>query len=602
MDGTWEELADTFERAPSRRLVAVGPAGQGKSVLCLHLARQLLDRRAPGGPVPVVLPLSGWDPARTSLDEWIERRLPVDVAPALADDAGDGRSVARALVEDRHLIPLLDGLDELPEPARPLAVSRINDAGLGPLFLTSRREEFVRATAHDRVTAAAVVKVRAPALDEVEAWLEETAAPGRTRWRELLEEGAPELADVLRTPLMAGLARAVYSESDADPEKLVAASRSGAGSVETHLLGQLIPAAYRVGAGKRPWGVDTARRYLVTLGRGLADRGIERLEWWRLDSAVPKWRLRLSKATVVGLFSYLCLAGTEVAFLNGPQLRNDLQQALFLAVAVLAGEPGARDRGPVAQQWGRPVHLRRALRAARRPLSRGALVGAAVGIGATAWMLHKVSMPVSLTVVLVAAALAVPAFVLVGLGVTLTVVAPRVMIDLVSRSLPVDRVPSPAALLRQDRRWSLARAAVFGGAVGLLLPSGLQLAFLGVWHLLLLLARRLSSEIAPPPPFSPVFAPTAVLPTAVVVGVAYLLTATAWGRFAYARAYLAVTRRAPWRLMAFLADARDRGVLRQVGAAYAFRHERLQTHLVAADHAPRQPVGAAVGAQARDVT
>jgi hypothetical protein len=31
--------------------------------------------------------------------------------------------------------------------------------------------------------------------------------------------------------------------------------------------------------------------------------------------------------------------------------------------------------------------------------------------------------------------------------------------------------------------------------------------------------------------------------------------------------------------MAFLADARDRGVLRQVGAGYAFRHERLQTWL-----------------------
>jgi hypothetical protein len=33
--------------------------------------------------------------------------------------------------------------------------------------------------------------------------------------------------------------------------------------------------------------------------------------------------------------------------------------------------------------------------------------------------------------------------------------------------------------------------------------------------------------------------------------------------------------------MAFLADARDRGVLRRVGAGYAFRHERLQAHLAA---------------------
>jgi hypothetical protein len=58
-----------------------------------------------------------------------------------------------------------------------------------------------------------------------------------------------------------------------------------------------------------------------------------------------------------------------------------------------------------------------------------------------------------------------------------------------------------------------------------------------------------------------------------------LLTSTAWGRFAVARSYLALRGRVPWRLMAVLADARDRGVLRRVGAGYAFRHERLQAHL-----------------------
>ncbi|MBL7630134.1 hypothetical protein I7412_23805 [Frankia sp. CN6] len=55
---------------------------------------------------------------------------------------------------------------------------------------------------------------------------------------------------------------------------------------------------------------------------------------------------------------------------------------------------------------------------------------------------------------------------------------------------------------------------------------------------------------------------------------------TVWGWFAVARWWLAVRGRLPWRLMAFLADAHEkRGVLRQVGAVYQFRHIELQRRL-----------------------
>ncbi|NEB95161.1 hypothetical protein [Streptomyces bauhiniae] len=54
---------------------------------------------------------------------------------------------------------------------------------------------------------------------------------------------------------------------------------------------------------------------------------------------------------------------------------------------------------------------------------------------------------------------------------------------------------------------------------------------------------------------------------------------SAWGRFAVARVWLALTGRLPWRLMAFLEDAHRRGVLRRSGACFEFRHLRLQSHL-----------------------
>lgn len=51
-------------------------------------------------------------------------------------------------------------------------------------------------------------------------------------------------------------------------------------------------------------------------------------------------------------------------------------------------------------------------------------------------------------------------------------------------------------------------------------------------------------------------------------------------RFAIARCWLALRGKLPWRLMGFLADAhQQRGVLRQVGAVYQFRHIQLQRRL-----------------------
>jgi hypothetical protein len=56
--------------------------------------------------------------------------------------------------------------------------------------------------------------------------------------------------------------------------------------------------------------------------------------------------------------------------------------------------------------------------------------------------------------------------------------------------------------------------------------------------------------------------------------------AGAWGQWLLlVRVWLPLTDRLPWRVAAFLADAHHRGILRQAGAVYQFRHSRLQDHL-----------------------
>ncbi|MEU4173840.1 hypothetical protein [Streptomyces sp. NPDC026589] len=60
----------------------------------------------------------------------------------------------------------------------------------------------------------------------------------------------------------------------------------------------------------------------------------------------------------------------------------------------------------------------------------------------------------------------------------------------------------------------------------------------------------------------------------------YVLALTAWGQWVtVARFWLPLTRKLPWDTAAFLDDAYRRGVLRQAGAVYQFRHIRLQQHL-----------------------
>ncbi|QDN94689.1 hypothetical protein FNV68_54890 [Streptomyces sp. S1D4-23] len=60
-------------------------------------------------------------------------------------------------------------------------------------------------------------------------------------------------------------------------------------------------------------------------------------------------------------------------------------------------------------------------------------------------------------------------------------------------------------------------------------------------------------------------------------------TRTVWGSFSAAKFHRASRHRIPRNLMAFLADAHQhRGVLRQVGAVYQFRHIDLQRHLARA--------------------
>ena len=292
-----EDMTGSFAALPGRRLVVLGGPGAGKSVLTVRFVLDRLAARGPGGPVPVIFPLAGWDPVRTGLREWLADRLAADYRP-LAAPVDGRRTLARALLDAGLVLPVLDGFDELARLSYGEAVRRVNE-GLDddlPLLLTSRSEAWAAAVAEgDVLTAAEVVELLPLDLDRAGAHLERTARPLHpgdgapvTVWTPVLRRLSARhpVAMALTTPLMVSLARAVYGDTSRDPAELLDTERFPTpGAVEEHLLGAFVPAAYAP-AGARA-GTEAVRG-LGLLARSLQDRDTGRLAWWELDLLLPR--------------------------------------------------------------------------------------------------------------------------------------------------------------------------------------------------------------------------------------------------------------------------------------------------------------------------
>ncbi len=156
-------LAAEFRRLRRRRLVILGGPGSGKTTLAVQLLLELLTTRQPGEPIPVLVSLAGWDlTEQPRLHDYLATRVAKDY-PSLR---AFGPHVARALAVQGHLLPVLDGLDELPTPRQPEVIAALNASltDADQLVLISRTAEYVAAIADagDVLTAAAVIKPEPP--------------------------------------------------------------------------------------------------------------------------------------------------------------------------------------------------------------------------------------------------------------------------------------------------------------------------------------------------------------------------------------------------------------------------------------------------------
>lgn len=135
-EGDRSTLYDVYGGLPSGRLVITGDAGSGKSaaaILLLLDALKFREKCHSGIPVPVMFTLHNWDPEATPVNEWLIHKL-AETLPLRRDDA-------KRLVQESRIAVFLDGLDEMPEQLRPIALKALNKADFR-LVLLSRRKEF----------------------------------------------------------------------------------------------------------------------------------------------------------------------------------------------------------------------------------------------------------------------------------------------------------------------------------------------------------------------------------------------------------------------------------------------------------------------------
>ncbi len=111
-------LEHLFDRHRGRLLI-IGDPGSGKTSLLLQLADALLRRRE--SRVPVILNLSTWKATHKTLHQWLLETVPSAAAVS--------RAMAKSLVLEDRLLPLFDGLDEVPTEHRNACLEAIAQYG-----------------------------------------------------------------------------------------------------------------------------------------------------------------------------------------------------------------------------------------------------------------------------------------------------------------------------------------------------------------------------------------------------------------------------------------------------------------------------------------
>ena len=602
-----EVMAAWFRGLAKRRLIILGNAGMGKTTLAMLLMLELLNHpeRERLDPtererVPVLLALSSWH-SGIKLREWLAQRLG-ETYPILR---AFGPDVLRELVNQRKVLPVLDGLDELPPQLRPHLLAQVR-AHQDPLILTCRTAEYlatVTGPGGKVLTGAAVIEPMPLQAAKIAAYLERVPRERPDEWSDLLVTltSRPDhpITQALTTPLNVWLLRKTYIDTGEDPTGLLDTDRYRTQyDITNHLLDNLVRALFDATAKPaspdikhpfrplNPWKPNDVSRWLAFLARQIQATGGQDLGWWRLNHSLADYRQAVMDRVMcktgpwygllygIGLALFLGLPAYITAA-HPPSLTRML--ITWLAGAIVFAILGfvKRVRKSITGAAGNAIdhianleivpayanfsfRLRGLFRARllffvfRIGFITG-LLGGLIGLlsgAAERWNRSQTSGHIfELTVWIV---LGLVAGFAAGFLSTITLY----FTDLATTPLADDQPQTPAITLHRD----LQLASI--GFLAISLPFGLAFGLLGG---MFGLAYGLLGAIIGAILLFQLGVLWALLWVSGRASVWYLITV----------GILCLERQGPRRLMAFLDDAHRVGVLRQVGALYQFRHSTL---------------------------
>lgn len=556
--GRLQDLHAVYGGLGSGRLVIIGEPGAGKTGTAVLLVLAALEHRqqVPSQdrqlvPVPVMFTLHGWDPSTQRVGDWLAVRLQ-ETYPLFAGKGG--KEEAAELVKAGRIAVFLDGLDEIAEDLRPVALRALSQQAVVRVVVLARSFEMEVAARQGFLEGAAALELRAVDAAAAADYLTRVQLdPPPRGWSELTgrlrrEPGSP-IAKALSNPLTLTLVRDTYRSGDDIREFLDFCDAVGDVSgedIQDQLLDRVLPAAYTPLPGEppSPYGLDEARRTLGRIAARMSQEGTRDLSWWRL----PAWASAAPRVIVTG-----AVFGVMFAFGGSPVF--GLVGGAVFAYLYLIG-----DR--------RKVPARRAPLRWRHLLSRNSLVLGPVYALTGGIVCAVFGLAIRLGAGEIAA---FSAGIGIGAGLAGALAAG------LTRSEADDASPlTPRISWRRDQS--------FGLAVGLMLGLGLSFGIslgLALTYGFGLESARQAGHVA-----GLVLLLVWVLVFGLAFGLVFPRTWTASLTFAQ----LAMRWHTPVRLLRFLDDARERDVLRTVGPVYQFRHARLQDRLAqqATPNAPRR--------------
>ncbi len=190
------EISEVFERSDiSGRLLILGDPGAGKTTTLLDLAKGLVERAIAdsAAPIPVIFALSAWKDPKQEMKDWLIAEL--------KSKYGVRIDIGKKWIEDKQLLPMLDGLDEVKPEHQESCVNAINqflgsDDRPSDLVVCSRREEYE--TYQTQLHLNGAICLKDLTNEQIQEYLGEVNRPDL--WQIMLQPDA-ELLELVKKPL-----------------------------------------------------------------------------------------------------------------------------------------------------------------------------------------------------------------------------------------------------------------------------------------------------------------------------------------------------------------------------------------------------------------